>query len=158
MNEVDSNKRILTFPEVLGHSLAGSGLSKEKFQQAMMLTLKEMEMPTAEAINVKNTIFLGHFTPDRKTALLKIFNADTFKNFLGNVEIYLRDALAHGTDLFVYPYQNHSAEAVFNHLRKQGITVETRKGDDGQMLALVILDPQLLGDGAKPAKAAKRKK
>lgn len=160
MQPIDSNKQILTFPEVIGRSIAGSGIDKLEFQKRMMLTLKELEMPSAEAINVKNTVFLGHFTQDRKTAYLKIFNVDTFKNFLGNLEIYLRDALQHGTDMFVYQYESHSADAVFNHLRKKGVaTVDTHKNKDGQMIAVVILDPNLVQnpDVKQPKKSAKKK-
>lgn len=154
---IDSNKQIITFPEIIGRAIAGSGLSTTDFQKAMMLTLKELEMPSAEAINVKNTVFLGHFTPDRRTAYLKIFNVDTFKNFLGNLEIYLRDALKHGTDMFVYRYDNHSADAVFNHLRKKSIaTVETNKTTDGDLIAIVLLDPNMVQ--AAPEKKAKKKK
>lgn len=157
---IDSNKQILTFPEVLGHAIAGSGISTKEFPRAMMLTLHEMQMPSAEAINVKNTVFLGHFTPDRRTAYLKIFNADTFKNFLGNLEIYLRDALKHGTDMFVYQYENHSADAVFNHLRKKAIaTVETHKTTDDKLIAVVILDPNLVqSPEAQPKKKSAKKK
>lgn len=145
MQPIDSNNQILTFPEILGRSIAGAVKNTTEFQSAMMLTLKELEMESAEAINIKNTIFLGHFAPDRRTALLKVFNADTYKNFLGNLEIYLRDALQHGTDMFVYQYDNNSAEAVFNHLRKKSIaTVETNKTKDGQPIAIIILDPNLV--------------
>ena len=160
MQSIDSNKQILTFPDILGRAIAGSGVDKTEFQTAMLLTLKELEMPSAEAINIKNTVFLGHFTPDRKTAYLKIFNVDTFKNFLGNLEIYLRDALQHGTDMFVYQYESHSADAVFNHLRKKGIaTIETHKNKDDQMLAVVILDPALVQnpETKQPKKPAKKK-
>lgn len=159
MNPVDSKKQILMFPEIIGRSIAGSGVDSKKFQELMMLTLKELEMPSAEAINVKNTVFLGHFTPDKKTAYLKIFNADTFKNFLGNLEVYLNDALQHGTDMFVYRYENHSADAVFNHIMKKGIaTVEKHKTTDGDLLAVVLLDPNMVqSDMGKPKKAGKKK-
>lgn len=155
---IDSRKRILTFPEILGHSISSSVRDKVEFQKAMMLTLKELEMESAEAINVKNTIFLGHFTPDRRTALLKVFNADTYKNFLGNLEIYLRDAFQHGTDMFVYQYDNRSAEAVFNHLSKKSIaTVETHKNEKGQMIAILLLDTKMVKPEAKPNKKTKKK-
>lgn len=159
MNPIDSKKHILMFPEILGHAIAGSGLDKLEFQKAMMLTLQELQMENTEAINVKNTIFLAHFTPDRKTAYLKIFNADTFKNFIGNLEVYLRDALQHGTDMFVYRYENHSADAVFNHIMKKGIgTVEKHKTTDGDLLAVVLLDPNMVQPAqAKPKKARKKK-
>lgn len=157
MEAIDSKKQILTFPEILGHAIAGSGVSKLDFQKSMMMTLEEIKMESSEAINVKNTIFLGHFTPDRKTAYLKIFNADTFKNFLGNLEVYLRDAASHGTDMFVYPYENHSAEAVFNHLRRKGIaTVETRSDKSGKMAAIILLDPRLVEPEQKPKKRKKK--
>lgn len=157
---IDSNKKILTFPEVLGHAIAGAVKDTTEFQKAMMLTLKELEMESAEAINIKNTVFLGHFSPDRRTALLKVFNADTYKNFLGNLEIYLRDALQHGTDMFVYQYKDNSAEAVFNHLRKKAIaTVETNKTKDGQPIAIIILDNELVQapEQKKSKKPAKKK-
>lgn len=158
MQVVDSKKKILTFPEILGHAIAAASKDKQAFQKSLMMALEEIKMPSAEAINIKNTLFLGHFTPDRKTALLKVFNADTFKNFLGNLEIYLRDALQHGTDLFVYPYENHSAESVFNHLRKRNITIETRSSKDGKMVAVIMLDANLVkGKTEKPAKKPSKK-
>lgn len=159
MQPIDSNKQILTFPEVIGRAIASSGIGKVEFQNELMLTLKELEMPSAEAINVKNTVFLGHFTPDKKSAYLKIFNIDTFKNFLGNLEIYLRDALQHGTDMFVYQYKDNSAEAVFNHLRKKAIaTVETNKTKDGKLLAIIMLDPNLVQTPTKESRKKPAKK
>lgn len=159
MNPIDSKKQILSFPDILVHAIAAGSASKLEFQKAMMLTLKELEMQSAEAINVKNTVFLSHFTPDRKTAYLKVFNADTFKNFIGNLEIYLRDALQHGTDMFVYIYEDSSADAVFNNLRKRGITVETNKNEKGQMIAIILLDSQLVqAPEKKQNKKAQKKK
>lgn len=157
MQPIDSKDKILTFPEIVGHAIAGSGLKGMELAKAILLTTEEMKMETARAINVKNTVFLGHYTPDKKTAYLKIFNVDTFKNFLGNLEVFLRDAAAHGTDMFVYRYDNHSADAVFNHLRKKSIaTVETNKTTDGDLLAVVLLDPKLVQKN--PEKKDKKKK
>lgn len=154
---VDSNKKILTYPEIIGQSIAGSGLKDMDLAKAMYLTMEELRMPTAESMNIKNTVFLAHHTPDKKTAYLKIFNVDTFKNFLGNLEVYLRDAAKHGTDMFVYRYDNHSADAVFNHLRKKSIaTVETHKTTDGDLLAVVLLDPKMVQKA--PEKKSKKKK
>lgn len=150
MQPIDSNKKILTYPEIIGYAIAGSGLKGMELAKAMYVAMEEIRMPTAESMNIKNTVFLGHFTPDKKTAYLKIFNVDTYKNFLGNLEVYLRDAAKHGTDMFVYHYENHSAEAVFNHLRKKGIaTVETGKNKDGDLLAVVLLDPKLVQNTSK---------
>lgn len=159
MQPIDSKKKTLTFPEVVGHAITGSGLKGMELAKAIYMTLEEMKMPTAEAINVKNTVFLGHFTQDKKTAYLKVFNVDTYKNFLGNLEVYLRDAANNGTDMFVYPYTDNSADAVFNHLRKKSIaTVETRKDKDGKMIAIIMLDPELVEAPEKNRKKTKKNK
>lgn len=156
---IDSNKKLLSFPEVIGQAIAGSGLKGMDLAKALVMTIEEMKMDTAKAINVKNTVFLGHYTPDKKTAYLKIFNVDTFKNFLGNLEAYFRDAMHRGTDMFVYQYENHSADAVFNHLRKKGIaTIDTHRNDDGQMIAIILLDPKLVSKPEAPRKNKATKK
>lgn len=153
---IDSKEKTLTFSEIIGQSIAGSGLKGMDLAKAILLTMEELKMETARAINVKNTVFLGHYTPDKKTAYLKIFNVDTFKNFLGNLEVFLRDAIENGTDMFVYRYENNSADAVFNHLRKKNIaTVETNKTTDGQPIAIVLLDPKLV-QAPEPKKNKKK--
>lgn len=150
MQTIDSKTKNLSLPEILVQSIAGSGLKGVDLAKQLAMTMEEVRMKNTEAIKIRNTVFLTHLTPDRRTAYLKLYNIDTYKNFLGNLEAFLKNAKARGTDLFVYPYNDNSAEAVFNFLQKNSIAlVETRKNKYGEMMALIMMDPKLAEDFKK---------
>lgn len=142
MSIVDSKKQMLSFPEIIVNALASYGFKGEEFTKAALLTMEEIKMKGCEARNVCNTVFICHFTPDRRTAMLKVLNADTHANLLNNVQTFLEQAKENGTDLFVYFHDDKSPMPIFNYIEKQRIGVtQTEQNSKGQFATLINLDP-----------------
>ena len=142
MQPIDSKKRILTFPEVIGHALMLYGFKGEKFTKAALLLMEEMKVQGCEAVNINNTVFIGHYTPDRRTAVLKVLNADTHKNLLGNVQLFLQKSKEDGTDLFVYFHDDKTPTPIFSFIEQKKLgSIQTGKNEDGKFATIINLSP-----------------
>jgi len=82
---VDSNKKVLTTPEIIAASVNQIGFPEDIPLEAVLLSIaKEGSLETADTIQIGNTVFLGQTgTGKNKNKMVgRAFNIDTGKNFV----------------------------------------------------------------------------
>ncbi len=125
---VDSNKKVLTTPEIITASANQTGFPEDIPLEAVLLSIaKEGSLETADTIQIGNTVFLGQTgTGKNKNKMVgRAFNIDTGKNFVENGFKY------------------------FDYLREKGIThYSTRFTEDTFLNAFRVFQRRTDKDGS----------
>lgn len=132
MKPIDSKKQQLSLPEIIGQFVVGVGYEKTDAAKQMLVIMHEMQMPDAEGLNIGNTVFVSHYTKDKKKLMGWVANLDTKENFINNVEQYIRYIIENGVEAAIVGYLNNDGSDVANRVTKHKLAkVTTKRGENG---------------------------
>lgn len=88
---VNSKERLMSGPEML--MLAAQELNNTEYptEKVALALAKEISMPSADLVQIGNTVYIGHTSPKRPDIMEgRAFNFDTARNFLKGGWDYFR--------------------------------------------------------------------
>ena len=140
MKYIDSKKNQLTLPEIIGHFVMANGLTGEKAAVQMLTIMEEMRLPDAEGINIGNTVFISHYTKDKKSLLGWIANVDTEKNLVNNAESYIRYLIDNDVEVAFFGHPSADIKPLTKRLEEARLgRTKTKMGTNGIYITEVKL-------------------
>ena len=119
MKLVDSKSKKLSMQEIIIHA---SERDKDNAPMPLagiiMSIMEELRLPNSEARQFGNTLFISHFSADKKMCIMRALNMDTPRNFINNGELYTRHLIKMGTVYFYTIYTNESFGLPFRQIEK----------------------------------------
>tara|TARA_R110002020_G_scaffold22872_2_gene76749 strand:+ start:31 stop:480 length:450 start_codon:yes stop_codon:yes gene_type:complete len=124
MEMVDSKQRLLKMPEIVIIAAYDVGTKGVPLPSALASIAKEGTLPSADTIQVGNTVFLAHRGKgkNKNTMFGRAFNADTARNYINNLVIY------------------------FNHLKNKGIINYSAQFDGEKLRNLLNIVKEKIQD------------
>lgn len=140
---IDSKKEQLAGSAVIGSALHSYDLKGIPVYAALAAIAKETTMPGCDVIQFGNTVFITHFSADKKSVFMRALNIDTAKNYVDNGERYIRYLLTKNVNTMVTQYSVESYGAPFQVLKRSklgnGMTFENLRAENGDFITIVHL-------------------
>lgn len=139
METFDSKKKKLTLQEVMIRALHNQlNTLTVPFDQALMQMMAELQMPNTEALQLGNTLFITHYSPQSPVCAMYALNVDTAKNYVDNGELYVRHLIKRGITGFVTSYKQESFGVPFKQIERNNLgIVDTTKTKGGNFMTIV---------------------
>lgn len=116
---INSKKEKLSMPEVITHAVANEDkehrLPKGVTLQAAILAItKELTMKSAEHTQIGNTVFIAHYSDDRKEVFMRALNVDTARNYLDNSIEFTKHLMRAKVERMVSDFNGSAPMHIFN--------------------------------------------
>ena len=98
MKPIDSKKKQLTGQEIITRAVYATDLKGLDPQVALIGIAKELTMDSVEPKQYGNSVFIGHYIPDRTGVYMRVLNIDTAKNLIDNGERYFKYLISNKVD------------------------------------------------------------
>lgn len=144
----NSKKEQLGMPEVITHALANEARANRlpegvSFQAAILAVTKELTMQSAEHKQIGNTVFIAHYSDDRKEVYMRALNVDTARNYLDNSIEYTKYLAKQGVERMVSDFKGDTVLHIFNAIAKDyidaGWGMKVVRTDNGGYRAYVVM-------------------
>ena len=91
MEMVNSKQKLLEMPTIVAMAASNVGTGKVPMASALASVAKEGTLPSADYVQIGNTVFLGHRGEDKNKNQMvgRAFNADIARNYIKNIVQYL---------------------------------------------------------------------
>ena len=144
MQLIDSRERDLSGPEIITIAAKNLDDGSVPLQTVLLVAAKELNLETAEPIQVRNTVFVTHRGKgkNKNKAIGRVYNADTANNFLRNCWKYLSHLQSREITHVSFEVDSEPVLAVFKWLNKKAENLDTQisvmKLDNGDYRGYVL--------------------
>ena len=145
---VNSKDKKVPTAEVITNALADmkrDNLLPENMPlQAIILSIiQECHMPDTSTVQLGNTVFISHFSKDRKEIAMRAFNIDTPRNYLDNSIQFAKQIMKFGVERMTSDFADSRIAQLFTMMgrRKElaGASMQLAKLSNGATRAYVRL-------------------
>ena len=140
---VDSKQEQLAGSAVIGTALHSYDLKGIPVHAALAAIAKETTLPSCDVIQFGNSVFITHFSADKKAVYVRALNVDTAKNYVDNGERHIKYLLSKNVDTLVTQYSVESYGAPFKVLKRnklgEKMTFEDKRAANGDFITIVHL-------------------
>jgi len=142
MEMVDSNQKKLTGEQIAEIAIANTKVGRPMKQAKDMLVV-EFSLPNVWKMRQGNTLFVCHKTKYPGYGYFRALNADTARNFVQNIKIFLDAAYKVGFDVLVTQFHDKAILNIANVISRnitqpdRGYVVQKTK-DGGYQLTVQV--------------------
>lgn len=131
----------MEIPEIVARDLSNDGLKGNELTVELIKVIQEMQMPNTMVDRLGDTVFITHYTEDRKYGAVRVLSADSTKAVANNFEKYVRVQMGRDLKAVAMTYSKpKDVQPVFAHLEKlRMVEIHTAEGDDGQYVSMIML-------------------
>lgn len=122
MKTIDSKKKLLEGPEIITrvvNDMDSTQLGGNEPKIALIGIAKELSMDGVEVKQFGNSVFVGHYIPDKTGVYMRAFNLDTAKNYVDNGEKYVKYLMDQGVDKMYTEFNGSALLNVFKLFSKR---------------------------------------
>lgn len=145
---IDSNQKQLSIPEVIVAAMQEQGVSKRMVGPYILSILKESSMPNTDVRTFGNTAFITHIKEKEgmKAAFGRPLNADTARNYLKNVEEYIKSLVDQSVSHFITYYKDPRIDTVIKYIKLPKVQkrigaeldVKTKKTNSNTVVGVIV--------------------
>lgn len=123
MQLVDSKVEKLPTEQVIQIFAENQDLGDVPVYAAILGVVKESSLPNTEVIQFGNTVFIGHYTEDKKKVVMRTFNVDTADNLITNAQEYARHLVVNGVEQLFTQFDDPSFINLVKIIERFPVTV-----------------------------------
>ena len=154
MPVVDSNQKLLDIPSVI--TMAADELKEQNnlpLQAVLIALAKETSLPSADVVQIGNTIFVGHTgrkEAQQKKMVGRAFNVDTGRNFIKNCLQYISYLQEKGITHYSSQFEGDTLVSAVKVMQKRLLNTDTevylgRTSDGKYVMFIKIGEDSLKG-------------
>lgn len=141
MEVFDSKKKRLSMQEIMIRALKNQlDTINVPLEVALLQLVEEIKMPGSEALQIGNTVFITHYSPESKVCAMFALNVDSARNYINNGEVYVRRLMSKGMKGFMTSYTKESFGVPFKQLEKLHLGIVQTNKKDGKFVTSVLFN------------------